>query len=48
MLPDSIYGYALFVAGVASGKNVAGTVGMAILVVIPSPLWRSLGIFAAE
>jgi hypothetical protein len=48
MLPDSIHGYALFVTGVAPGKNVVGTVGMAILVVIPSPLGRSLGIFAAE
>ena len=44
----SHYGYALAVAGVAPGKNVVGTVGMAILVVKPSPLARSFGILAAE
>jgi hypothetical protein len=36
------------VAGVAPGKNVVGTVGIAMLVVIPNPLGRSLGIVAAE
>jgi hypothetical protein len=44
----SHYGYALTVAGVAPGKNVVGTVGMAMLVVKPSPLARSFGILAAE
>lgn len=42
------YGYALAVAGVAPGKKVVGTVGIAILVVSPNPLARSFGILAAE
>jgi len=36
------------IAGVAPGKKDVGTVGIAMLVVIPKPLARSLGIFAAE